>query len=460
MNQYNSRLKGRNVRNMRCHRKIVNKKMLAVILTLAFVVALSGCSQPKSVEELKSSGDVEGLIKKLNSSDSNTRARAAEALGELKDERAIVPLVNTLKNAEDSNVRQKAAESVAKIGNANEALRPLIGALKHDDWRVRYRAAQAIGTLGDPRPAPDLIKALEDPVKDVRKSAAWALGEVGNSRGVEPLIRTIKNDESSEVRDEAKKAVVKLGTKSVDPLIQTLESNDPETREFAAKALGDIGGARGTPRSLRQKIAIPLIGSFEDESAEVRLTATKSLDKLGYTPRNETEKAWYLVAKREWNNVSYMSGTAVDPLINALKGTNPQVKWGATKALVRIGSPAVEPLIEALGYNDTRVQAAIALEIIGTAEAKVAVNEFVGEYKANLKYIAENYKDIIKKEDIKGHEFLLVLALERYGDNEMVNTFLQTENPVLRDAASYWAERHHGNVMSGSSNDDNTSIWP
>ncbi len=456
---------------MRCHHKFVNKKTLAaVILTLILVVAFSGCSEKKSVEELKSSGDVEGLIQKLNSSDSYTKAQAAEALGNIKDERAIKPLVYTLKNAEDSNVKEKAAESVAKIGNANEALPPLISALKHEDWKVRYRAAQAIGTLGDPRAAPALTRTLDDPVKDVRMNAAWALGEVGDKRGVEPLIKTIKNDESAEVREEAKQAVIKLGTKSVDLLIQKLKDPNAEVRDFAAKALGEIGGARGTPRSLRQKIAIPLIESLKDNSADVRLTTAKSLEGIGYTPRNETEKAWYLVAKREWNNVSYMGGKVVDPLINALNGTDSKTKWGATKALVRIGSPAVEPLSKALGNNETRVQAAIALEIIGTPTAKEAVNKFINEYQADLKYIADNYKEIIKKENIEGREFLLVLALERYGDNEMVNTFLETGNPVLRDAASYWAERHHGNVMtsgSGSSGSGtstgsgkNTSTWP
>lgn len=444
---------------MRCHHKISNIKILAVfILTLILVLSLTGCSETKSVEEMRSSGDVEGLIKKLNSSDSDTTARAAEALGEIRDERAIKPLIYTLKNAEDSNVKQKAAEAVAKTGNANVALPPLIDALKHDDWTVRYRAAQAIGTLGDPRATPALIRLLDDPVKDVRKNAAWALGEVGDQRGVEPLIRTVKNDESSDVRGEAKQAVIKLGTKSVNPLIQTLEDEDAETRYFAAKALGDVGSARGTPRELRQKIAIPLISSFKDNNADVRLMATESLDSMGYTPRNETERAWYLVAKREWNDVSYLGGLAIDPLINALKGTDSRTKWGATKALVRIGPSAVEPLIQALSDEDARVQAAVALEIIGTSEAKGAVNEFVEEYQADLKYIADNHKEIIENEDIEGHEFLLVLAIERYGDNEMVNTYLQTENSVLQDAASYWAERHHRNVISGG--DGNTSTWP
>jgi hypothetical protein len=36
----------------------------------------------------------------------------------------------------------------------------------------------------------------------------------------------------------------------------------------------------------------------------------------------------------------------------------------------------------------------------------------------------------------------LIIALERYGGNEMVNVFLNSDNPILKDAAGYWAERH------------------
>ncbi|MFO7966766.1 MAG: HEAT repeat domain-containing protein [Archaeoglobaceae archaeon] len=446
---------------MRCHHKFANKRTLAtVILTLILALSLSGCSQNESVEDLRSSGDVEGLIKKLNSSDSNTKAQAAEALGEIRDERAIKPLIYTLEHSEDSTVREKAAESVASIGNANEALPPLIEALKNDDWRVRYRAAQAIGTLGDPRAGSALVRALDDPVKDVRKNAAWALGEISNKVAVEPLLETVKNDESQEVRFEAEEAIIKLDTKAVNTLIDALEQDDPRVREFTAEALGEIGGSRGTSRDLRLKIAEPLILCFEDKNASVRLATTKALDRIGYSPRNDTEKVWYLVAKREWKNASNMGEMAIEPLINALKGNNSEVKWGATKSLVRIGSPSVETLIKTLSEsdNDTRVQAAIALEIIGTPTAKEAVNQFVEEYQADLEYIANNYEEIIKKKDIEGREFLLVLALERYGDNEMVNSFLQNEDPVLRDAAAYWAERHHGNVVEdGTGISDNTS---
>ena len=71
--------------------------------------------------------------------------RAAEALGNIKSDTAVKPLINALKD-EDWFVRMRAAEALGKI-KSDTAVKPLINALKDENWFVRKRAAWALGKI-------------------------------------------------------------------------------------------------------------------------------------------------------------------------------------------------------------------------------------------------------------------------------------------------------------------------
>ncbi|MEM5813446.1 MAG: HEAT repeat domain-containing protein [Candidatus Aenigmatarchaeota archaeon] len=58
--------------------------------------------------------NVKGLIKALKYKDSNIRISAAQALGEIKDERAVKPLIQALKD-ENKEVREIAEEALEAI---------------------------------------------------------------------------------------------------------------------------------------------------------------------------------------------------------------------------------------------------------------------------------------------------------------------------------------------------------
>lgn len=197
-----------------------------------------------NIGKLKGRRDVEGLIKALGHKVERVRAHAAEALGEIKDKRAVEPLIEALK-----------------------------------DEGVRNSATTALGRIEDKRALEPLIKVLrEDPNKFVRGSAAYALGRIKDKKAVEPLMEALL-DKDSYVRKGAAVALGNIGDKkSVEPLIRTLEDEDPYVRSSAALALGKIGDERVV--ELLKKI-------LEDkyENVRVRKAAKEALKKLSRLDR-------------------------------------------------------------------------------------------------------------------------------------------------------------------------------
>lgn len=98
---------------------------------------------------------IEGLIQALNSEDWDKRMEAAEALGKIKDAKAVDSLIRALKDDEDGVVRMSVAEALGKtiealgkIGDAR-AVQPLLRALKDEDQNIQCKAAEALGKIGD-----------------------------------------------------------------------------------------------------------------------------------------------------------------------------------------------------------------------------------------------------------------------------------------------------------------------
>jgi HEAT repeat protein len=132
------------------------------------------------------SDHVERLIDMLAQDTVTMQGAAAEALGWLRDERAVPMLLLTL-NDDDANVREIALEALGRIGHP-AALDALMGAL-HDDsseW-LRRAAAQALGDLGDPRAMPALTAALQDDSRVVQDAAFESIKRIGGARGSEAI---------------------------------------------------------------------------------------------------------------------------------------------------------------------------------------------------------------------------------------------------------------------------------
>ncbi|MBI4826543.1 MAG: HEAT repeat domain-containing protein [Nitrospirae bacterium] len=113
----------------------------------------------------------------------SVREGAVEALGMMKDRRVVEVLIEAWNN-EDSDVRIIAAEVLVDFGSL--AVEPLIDLLKHDDSYFRWRAAWALGQIGDPKAIENLTHLLQDDVSEVRFITTEALKYINRKKDVRP----------------------------------------------------------------------------------------------------------------------------------------------------------------------------------------------------------------------------------------------------------------------------------
>jgi len=333
------------------------------------------------------------------------RSRAAWALGQLKDRRAIPALVETLKD-EEEEVASAAASALSAIGEP--AVPSLISTLRNEQPRMRQMAVKALGKMGTlaVRPLLNIIQDEKQPDNVIRgtaealgllreaeaiphlinllhvrggrlaESAVAALAAIGEP-AVQPLIDSLPAQSSAlELRKAIVSALVAIGEPSIEPLVKSLDSHSASIRGAAEEALTHIGAPaiealvaalRTEKWDLRRRIAQilgrigderlgePLLLALSDEDPGVRARAAQILGQIGY--RQATEQ-----------------------LINAMQ-TDPDefVRRAAIKALADLKSKqAIGPLIEILGNSPLRDIGIVALGEIGEAAVEpliLAVNQ-------------------------------------------------------------------------------------
>ena len=100
-------------------------------------------------------------VNSSNSSDSSIRCRAATALGELRDSRAVKVLARALTDS-SSDVRERATVALGQIGGL-QALKVLVQALSHSDRGVKKESVEALKRIGTRKA---LTRILESPYID------------------------------------------------------------------------------------------------------------------------------------------------------------------------------------------------------------------------------------------------------------------------------------------------------
>jgi len=194
----------------------VSDQLAASLESSAEAQDLTDPMQEVILEEEQVKDEIDIQIDLLKDPDWVVRREAAITLGEMGDERCVAPLAGALRDG-DWQVREVAIEGIGQIGSP--AVDVLLKLLR--DWDVRKSAIVALGKIRDERvleplmqqlrndefmedatdalvnlgePAlPGLIKALKDKEELVRKQAVIALGRIKSPEAIDPLIEMLQN---------------------------------------------------------------------------------------------------------------------------------------------------------------------------------------------------------------------------------------------------------------------------
>jgi HEAT repeat protein len=171
------------------------------------------------------------------------RFGAVEALGEIANEKTVIPLINYLKNDYDPDFRAMVAKQLGEMGDvAKSAGAGLIEALlDKESTETRENSAHALGKLKIVSAVEPLINALKNEHDEyARREMAWGLGELRDTKALPILINTLK-DKDKETRGNTAEALGKIkNSDSIIPLIQISKDNDVDVQAKAISALKGI----------------------------------------------------------------------------------------------------------------------------------------------------------------------------------------------------------------------------
>jgi len=117
---------------------------------------------------------VESLIQSLEDDNPEVRENAAHTLGKIGDERAVGPLIKIMNDPnENLPARENAIFALGEIGKP--AVESLIQAMEDENPQIRARTAEALSKIGDERAIEPLDRALHDKYGMVRDAARMGL---------------------------------------------------------------------------------------------------------------------------------------------------------------------------------------------------------------------------------------------------------------------------------------------
>jgi HEAT repeat protein len=164
-------------------------------------------------------------------------------LGDLERREGVYLLIDSLSDRFEHEERIRAAKALGQSRDPR-AISPLIGCMKDVDPRLRRCCAEALLQLGSIRSVQAFIGCLEDREESLftRKVAADALAKIRSYSAIESLVgRLLDPGENVSLRVHAADALGRTGSlRAIDALEKCLGDPNPLIKYESGKALKQI----------------------------------------------------------------------------------------------------------------------------------------------------------------------------------------------------------------------------
>jgi HEAT repeat protein len=216
------------------------------------------------IRHLIESEDISALIGLLGHRDHTVQWKAAEALGRMGGKTTPF-LISTLEH-KSVDVRLGAIEALGDVRDTAATV-PLIDRLViEENEEIRWAIVLTLGQIGDPVSTDALVECLSDPSKYVRYGAALSLDKIGwKPRDAEENTRYL-------IARQWWEEIPEYGESALVPLITTLSDVDGRIRAKAVETLGKLG---------LPKAEAACDQALADPSGEVRWKALLSFPRCG-----------------------------------------------------------------------------------------------------------------------------------------------------------------------------------
>ena len=441
------------------------------------------------------------LIKYLDDKNENVVGSSAEALGHLKNAKAVKPLMEMIKKHPDSSLQ--AIESLGKIGS-NEALPMLSEILDSDNVVLAYAAVEAVGHIGSSKAISkllDLLKVGNPELRNVVLTTVLKIAGTGNredlfnatgGKFIEYLVEAAASDDHDVKRAVISELAFWSGDKIVSALIDALEDSHEEIVDLAQGALR-IAGNTGLSEILKglktardeTKIHLIEISSFlkspelldvilaqaQSDNPDVRMAVAQTLNKYSNSESIQT------LLKLADDEVGHVRAAALKSLglvagesevveiSRHLDDEYPDVKEACLGTLVLVGGQTTIDLFEkdlkksdierkvmairGLGWIGEDQAIEILVESLNHEEAEVRRYAIIGLAKMNYHALEENLTMLLADENPEVRKAVIDAYLTVSGPNAAENI------KVLLDDNDMWVRFYAINALA--SIDDVTS---
>lgn len=269
---------------------------------------------------------------------------------------------------------------------------------------TRRAAAEYLAENPNNVALPVIIKALNDPDYPIRKSALAACDKMPSPLVVDALITVVRERTFSE-REEAIRILGKIkDRRAVEPISESAVYSDwMSIRSEAAAALGKMGYHEAVPS---------LIEALDDFESPVRANAAEALGLLA-------------------------DERAIEPLIKTLqKETGWNIRHMAN-ALVKIGEPAMKPLITILANPQENAE---NREVVAETLAQIIKNVANPQpVQAQIKLTVDLLVAELPERDKGVRNHIARAALTEISGTvaHLLIEAFATSNPAIRDQVAY-----------------------